>query len=217
MRLNGGYGYEPLTMSVWNELCSKADIALDIGAHTGIFTLSAYRHGAKSVCSIEPYYFNFARLDLNLRGNGFKNGGAWFGCALDVNGSVKLSIASPGGYCSTGAAVGIYEDARRIHVVDCRRMDDHIPEKYHSQVGPIKIDVEKTAGKVLAGMPKILSHKPDLIIEVTEPGLTEILKPYGYRFFMLDDENGVSEVETLEPVLEDDGAPNMSKLNRWCR
>ena len=215
MRLNAGFDYEPESLKLWAVLCKDAELALDIGAHTGIYSLAAFRHGAENVCSFEPYYLNNARLDMNLRGNGFKNGGVWLGCALDKNGYVEISTKSGEGYCSTGVVVGKYEDAVVTNIVPCKRLDDHIAEAFHSKLGPIKIDVEMSAKQVLAGMPKILAHKPDLIIEVTEEGLTEILKPYGYRFYLIDDENGISEVDSLEPVLVD-GKPDMARLNRWC-
>ena len=215
MRLNAGFDYEPESLALWASLCKNSELAVDIGAHTGIYSLSAFKHGAQNVCSIEPYYLNNARLDLNLRGNGFRRGGILLGCALDKNGYTAISTASGEGYCSTGVMIGEYEDAVAKQIVPCRRLDDHIVEAFHDRVGPIKIDVEKSAKLVLAGMPKILAHKPDLIIEVTEEGLTEILKPYGYRFYLIDDENGISEVEALEPVLVD-GKPDMARLNRWC-
>jgi FkbM family methyltransferase len=216
MRLRAGFEYEPVSMKLWADLCRGAELALDIGAHTGIYSLCAFRHGAKDVCAIEPFHLNNARLDLNLRANGYNSAGVWLGCALDKNGYTQLSVRSSIGYCSTGGKVGPRDDATASYIVPCKRMDTHIDESFHSKVGPIKIDVENSAKQVLAGMPKILSHKPNLLIEVTEDGLTEILKPYGYRFFMLDDDHGISEVESLEPE-RIDGRLNMARLNRWCQ
>lgn len=217
MRLNAGMDYEPVSMKLWAALCRDADLAVDIGAHTGIYSLSAFKHGAKNVCSVEPYYLNNARLDLNLRANGFRTSGVFFGCALDRDGFTDFSVYPGEGYCSTGGKVGVSDKARYVRPVPCVKLDSYIAEAFHAKTGPIKIDVENSAKLVLAGMEKILAHKPDLLLEVTEEGLTEILKPYGYRFFMLDDENGVSEVETLEPVFLEDGTPDLKRLNRWCR
>jgi len=133
LRLNAGFDYEPESLKLWASLCKGAELAVDIGAHTGIYSLAAFRHGAENVCSFEPYYLNAARLDLNLRANGFKDGGMWFGCALDKNGYTELSIFTPNGICTTGGTIGRHGESFSTHIVTCRRLDDHIDESFHSK------------------------------------------------------------------------------------
>ena len=62
--------YEEQAVKLWLELTQIEGIILDIGAHTGIYSLIANCSINKgAVLSFEPYYMNFARLNLNLRAN----------------------------------------------------------------------------------------------------------------------------------------------------
>lgn len=58
LRLNAGFDYEPESLKLWANLCKGSELAVDIGAHTGIYSLAAFRHGAENgiseVDSLEP-------------------------------------------------------------------------------------------------------------------------------------------------------------------
>lgn len=197
MRLLDGQGYEPESRALWKRLCTGAEMVVDIGAHTGIFSLDAWRAGAKEVISIEPYYMNFARLVMNLRHSGF--GAEW--CVLcaasDESRRMALSIGTPIYYCSAGGRMDTSYNEQVIFMVKAMRLDSLIREEFHSKIKVVKIDTEKHGVRVLNGMQKILSHKPDLILECTEDGMTEILKPLGYRFYKIHEKEGLSPVESL--------------------
>jgi len=202
MRLHAGQEYEPQSRSLWKRLCASADIVLDVGAHTGIYTLDARRAGAKEVISIEPYHLNFSRLVMNLRYAGVEAHSCALMAASDRNGFAQMCIPASNHYCSAGGAIDVeapQELKAGYFIVPVRRLDTLIREDYHSRVSLEKIDTEKHGCKVLAGMPQILAHKPDIILECTEYGLGECLKPLGYKFYVIDEEDGLQPVENLVP------------------
>ena len=62
--------YEPTSLKIWNEINKKNGIYIDVGAHTGIYTLCSQVTNPKNITmSIEPSYINYIRLVNNLRIN----------------------------------------------------------------------------------------------------------------------------------------------------
>lgn len=197
LRLHNGYEYEPQSRKLWRSLCKDADLVVDVGAHTGVYSLDAWKAGAKDVLSIEPYHLNYARLVMNLRHSGFSSDAAIY-CALgDENALSRFSVTAPNSYCTAGGALG--KGGQTEIPVMVRRLDTLIKSEHHASIKVIKIDTERHGLRVLRGMPEILSHKPDLILECIEDGMGEILKPLGYRFFKIHEQNGLSPVEDLTP------------------
>ena len=55
--------YEKKTLEIWAKLSVVEGIILDIGAHSGIYSLVANKSIQKgAVLSFEPHYLNFSRL-----------------------------------------------------------------------------------------------------------------------------------------------------------
>jgi hypothetical protein len=82
----------------------------------------------------------------------------------------------------------------------------------------IKIDAENWTPNVLRGAKEVLEKRPDLILECTQTGMGEILKPLGYRFWMIKETGEITEVEDLIPYNPNDsynGTDEDSK-NRFC-
>ena len=92
-------------------------------------------------------------------------------------------------------------DSLTFLVITCR-LDEVIKKEEHHEVKVVKIDTERHGAQVLAGMPEILAHKPDLILECIEEGLGEALKPLGYNFYTIVEDGldaGIHRVEDLVP------------------
>jgi FkbM family methyltransferase len=198
MRLLDGQGYEEESRKLWRSL-SKGKLVIDIGAHTGIYSLDAWKAGAESVLSIEPYYLNFARLMMNLRHSGFKVEDCIMCAISDVNGEMNFSVTTANHYCSAGGQLDKAFSNAGVFRVKARRLDSLIKKESHSKISMVKVDVENHGARVLKGMTDILKHRPDLILECTEHGMTEILKPLGYKFFKIHEKDGLSPVEDLSP------------------
>lgn len=206
MRLLDGE-YEPQSMKVWTGM---GDIRIDVGAHTGIYTLNAWKTG--KCFSIEPYFMNYARLIMNLKANDFPVDHAVFGCASSTDGVVDFGVNTGPDYLSTGGRIG---KSIRTFPVKSYRLDTLIANDWHAKITGIKIDVENHCKEVLKGMAHILEHKPKILFECTEEGVGEILGPLGYKFFLIDEETGLEEVKDLVPEMKD-GKPVMTRLNRYC-
>ena len=66
--------FEPMSSLLWCALCKRTDHALDIGAHSGYYTLLGKRvNPSLSILSFEPHPTVFSRLMVNIRANGFRS------------------------------------------------------------------------------------------------------------------------------------------------
>ena len=218
MRLLDGQDYEPESRKLWRSLCKDAKIAIDVGAHTGIYSLDGWKAGAKEVLSFEPYHINYARLVMNLRYSGIDATYSMF-CALsDINGITAVVVRAPNHYCSAGAHLG-YDPlvGHKTHdsgefPVYVRTLDSLIAEEHRSGIKVVKIDTEGHGLRVLKGMSEILLHQPDLILECIEEGMGEFLKPFGYKFYRIHEKTGLHAVDRLLP----DNPVDMQSPNRFA-
>lgn len=203
-----GQPYEPQSLALWSDLCGSKGTAIDVGAHTGVYTLTAMTKG-NPVVSIEPYALNYARLSVNVRKNGFTDAGLFYGAAGAADGLAALSINTNKSYCTSGGVIDEEFKGLPVRVV---RLDSLVADV----VSVIKIDVEGKARDVLLGAAHILENdKPDLLIECTEDGLTEILAPLGYKFFVVNESTGLEPCNDLRPIPAGKGW-DMNRLNRYC-
>lgn len=197
LRLNAGQDYEPQSRALWKKLCKDAPLVVDVGAHTGIYSLEAWQAGAKEVLSIECYHLNFARLVMNLRHAGFSAESCCFAAAGERSTIAQLSVDAPIYYCSAGASLDPQGNFRAKYPVNVRPLDSLLKPEYHAKVAVMKIDAERSGAAILRGARHILSYKPDLILECIETGMDELLTPLGYRFYVINERSGLHPVEHL--------------------
>jgi FkbM family methyltransferase len=212
--------YEKYTLKTWSELAKKTKgFALDIGAHTGCYSLAALSANKNlNVLSFEPHYINFARLILNFNANKFNINNIFMCCVGDENKFVPFSTFSRAGYLTTGGSVG-HRSGATVNSIPQVALDSFLIDEVIQNINLIKIDVEGYEANVLKGMKKILGLKPTIFFECIEKNsakLTqEILSSYGYIFFEIDDLTGkITKVKNLEPQLSQDNKLVMHKLNR---
>jgi FkbM family methyltransferase len=202
MRYLHGYVYEPVSMELWTRSCRGANLVIDVGAHTGIYTLAAYKAGARRVISIEPYYLNAARLILNLHANHLPMDGVMpLIAASDNDGGGTIHVPYSRGfeyYCTTAGSLAA-RDGTRSQAVQTRRLD-----MIHDRVHALKIDAEYHTAAILAGATNVLRWQPNLILESFETELTDRLDVLDYRFWLIDERVGLYPAETLEPQKADD-------------
>lgn len=73
--LDGLLGYEGHSVSLWGQLCRKADLILDIGAQVGLYSIVAADIAANAqVHAFEPLPENYSILLRNIESSGFKIG-----------------------------------------------------------------------------------------------------------------------------------------------
>ena len=179
--------YEKYTLKTWSELAKKINgFALDIGAHTGSYSLAALASNKNlNVLSFEPHYMNFARLILNFNANKFNANNIFMCCVGDENKFVPFSTSSSVGYLTSGGSVG-HKSGATVNSIQQVALDSFLIDEVIQNINLIKIDVEGYEANVLMGMKKILGHKPTIFFECIEKNsakLTqEILSRYGYNF-----------------------------------
>lgn len=200
LRFHAGKDYEPVTRALWRLLCKDAPLVCDIGAHSGLFTLEAFRAGAKQVLSAEPHPINYARLVMNVRRNGYPYGGIFYGAIGEENRAGKLLVKD----CYHVHAAGrmdLHNDKGMELPCMAVRLDALLPVEQWPMLKALKIDAENWTDRVLNGMSNIFAagHRPDLILECTEGGMGEILRPLGYKFWTIWETGKIEECADLVP------------------
>jgi len=210
--------FEPMSIAIWCSLVRQTQCAIDVGAHSGLYSLAGHAvNDAAQIVSLEPYSLNFSRLVLNLKANRSSIGGAINAAASDKSGVVSFSVSSPPGYLTSGGSVSTTPGAAHISV-PCVTLDK-IVIKNNLQPGVIKIDVEGHELQVLRGSEAVFdTYFPDLIIEcVFSHNATEIerfLTQRGYRFYVINDAAlTLDEVDSFRP--SSGGTAKISRLNRF--
>jgi len=212
--------YEKVTLSLWGHFVRRGGVIIDIGAHTGAYTLAAYSINEKSkVISFEPHFMNFARLNMNLRGNGYSTSGINMLGVGEKNETQPFSISTNLSYLSTGGSVGVRSNSI-VQDIKLVSLDQYLPEKINSAVSLLKIDVEGHEAPCLRGMISLIERcRPVIFLEcisgISGVEVTDILQKFGYIFFVIDDVTGtISSVDTIFPEIDLNEKLIMSRLNR---
>lgn len=212
--------YEKKTLSTWSDLASKAKgFILDIGAHTGVFSLAAMNINSNAnIISFEPHFMNFSRLLLNIRANQFSNFRAFMFCVGEKNALVPFSISTDINYLTTGGSIGKRADGTSSTIQQVA-LDEFLPHDVLQNISLVKIDVEGYEPNCLIGMNQILKTNPIVFFECinSESGkrVQEILSQYKYHFYEIDDLKGsIEAVDKIVAHFDKDNKILMSRINR---
>ena len=215
---NGQYEYK--TLELWAKLARYARTIIDIGAHTGAYSLAAWTANSSArVFSFEPHFVNFSRLNLNLRANKVPTSKSFMVACSDKEHIAPFSVTTHYDYLSTGGSLGKRKNAL-TSFVQVVSLDKVFYEKGDFILDLVKIDVEGHEPECLNGMKKLITQgRPTVFLECVHPQSSKVaqiaLEEHGYIFFLIDDKLGsVQEVDVLEPILNTSGEVEMSKLNR---
>lgn len=212
--------YEPMSLRAWCRMAAHTPFALDIGAHTGVYTLAALAaNPGIAVASFEPHFMNFARLNLNIRANGASTANAFMVAVGAENGVLPFSVSAPLDWLTSGGAIGERPKALTtpVQVVS---LDRFLPAAIVPKLGLVKIDTEGYETESLRGMmAAIASARPTIFFECldtkTGSGVEGLLRPLGYSFFEIDDNAGrIAAVDAVVPSLDGAGKPIYGRLNR---
>ena len=191
----GWDGYEPETSRTFFRLAGRARVTIDVGAYVGFYSLlAAHANPAGQVHAFEPHPAVFERLTRNVGLNGADNVACHALAAGAADGAADFHFV-PGGLPSSSslslpfmADSGVGLESRRVRVVT---LDSFSREAALRQLDLVKVDTESTEPDVLGGMVSVLEqHRPHIICEVLagradEGRLEAILRPLGYRFYVL--------------------------------
>jgi FkbM family methyltransferase len=191
-------------LEIFASLARDADVMLDVGAYTGIFTLvSTAVNPALRADAFEIVPAVVELLRENCARNGVLDRVSIHHVGLgEVAGSVTLPVGEGG-----SALPDFYSTKLRFTEgveVPIRTLDEVTRDVALGTRAVMKIDVEGTEAEILKGGAAFLERiRPDILCEVLAsggdgPALEDVLRPLGYRFFLVG-ETGVSESTHIVP------------------
>lgn len=191
----GWNGYEPEASPLFFSLASKSKVILDIGAHVGFYALLAgHANSAARVFAFEPVPATFERLKRNVDLNSLHNVTCIESAVGNINGIVPFYKGDQSIPCSAGTSFEFYKPwAAELStiMVTSVTVDGFLEDTGLTGVDLVKVDTESTEPQVLEGMASSLRRdRPTIFCEIltgfgTEQRIEELLKPLGYRFYML--------------------------------
>lgn len=207
----GIYGdWEKESLKIWSHLSKIANVIIDIGANTGIFSMLAQNNNPNAkVIAIEPVDINFEVLSKNISQNKFPVIAEKIALS-DKEGTAKMFMLKDRLNYMTSVNDDRYANAPHVkgnHEV----VEIEVPIKPFSfvfeknqlnKIDLIKIDVEGHEFAVLHSMlPYLEEYKPTILIEIIGDenaiALNEMFKNLNYKFVSIDEVNSSREVDKL--------------------
>jgi FkbM family methyltransferase len=187
------------SLDLWIKWCKKGGVFIDVGAHTGIFTLAClYSNNLNKLIAIEPSPINFYRILTNLRLNDPKllhRSSLFNNAASNETKNIKFDFRTDDdSYLSKGGRID--ETGINLKAI---KLDDLNFSDANTKINAIKIDTEGEDLKVLVGSLKLIEkHKPNIIIETRKSNIREIkdlLIKIGYTKIYYFDDKGIKEYD----------------------
>lgn len=188
----GSDGWEPATVRLFLRLAGCGSTALDIGAHSGLFSLlAARRHPRLSVHAVEPLARAFALLESNVALNRLDNVTCHRVACGGRSGWSQLHVPEEGAVTMMASLVAGWSEAVVTEDVECVTLDRLVEATGVSDIGVIKLDAEGSEADVLEGAVRLLNEqRPFILCEVLDRSglggrITAALAGRGYRFFTI--------------------------------
>ena len=222
----GSHDYEPYASKLVMGLLRPGDVAVDVGAMIGYYTVILAKHvGANGrVHAFEPDPENFALLSSNVAMNGYGNVTCRQAIVGAEHGRAKLWRAP----ANRGDHHAFPTQGREAVDVDVVALDDVVD----APVDLVKLDVQGYESFVLAGMRELIERSPELAMLVefcpallieagTQPiDLLDELRSFGFSMFEIDDDartvRGVDTPELLDRVRPEYGDAAEGYTNLLC-
>jgi FkbM family methyltransferase len=170
--------YEPDVTQYARRTLRRGDVAIDVGAHIGYFTLlfAQLAGGTGQVLAFEPEAGNFDLLEQNIAANGYRNVTARRAAVGETTGRGSLLVDpfnSGGARLIDGAALGPGSGSN----VEVVALDDECPQ-LRGRVRLVKVDAEGRELSVLRGARKTLeTSSVSVVTEFTPRALEDAGTP----------------------------------------
>jgi FkbM family methyltransferase len=176
--------YENTSLNLWYKMTRKDGFCIDIGAHTGIYSIIGnLNRNENNIISIEAFFINYARLLSNLKLNKINPDKCFLGAVSNSEGLGKFRAKT---FLNHSTGGGLSEDGTIS--VNKIKIDNFKLEK---KICGIKIDTEGNELEVLQGAQNYINKdKPDILFEINEncfDKCLEFLSYYGYVFYFVDE------------------------------
>lgn len=202
--------WEKKSIELWRKMTKDANIIIDVGANTGLYSLVAKAENPSAqVIAFEPLEEVMAYLKKNNALNNFDI--QYHTKALSYyNGKAKVYLKKGEDFAysvTVNKSLLSNNTPQREEEIDCLRLDSFIEEKKIPHIDLMKIDVETHEAEVLEGMGKYLEeYRPDMIIEIWDKDvakkLNTIFSNLDYLYFDIDDKNDkIIQRETIIPSM----------------
>jgi len=176
--------WEPDAVPQFARLAKNAPRILDVGAHTGIYSLYACALNPRTeVFSFEPLPNPYSRLVENCKLNAFDSRCKTFQAAVsDTAGRARFHIAED----PTMSRLVESGDELEVSVL---RLDDVVPLDGKTQF--VKMDVEGHEYQALLGLENVIADSHPVILFECNPGgrghdIDRLLRRHGYQLLHLD-------------------------------
>lgn len=173
---HGLYGdWEKESLKLWANLSKNANLILDIGANTGIFSILAAVNNPKSqIYAIEPIDINYNILIKNINKNNLRNIKTSKVAMSNKNGVAKMFMLKDRLNYMTSINLDRYTNSPWFNNPDIIEVEIPIisyadfKEKHgFKEIDLVKIDVEEHELQVVESMlPDIKKYRPNLLIEI---------------------------------------------------
>ena len=202
-------GWEKESMKLWVQLSKTHSNIFDIGANTGIYSLTSLTVNPKAhVTAIEPVDRVFDRLIINEQINQFDFHGLKY-AASNFTGEAIIYDTGADHILSVTVNKNLNgpNTATQQITIPTKRLDEIIEEHKIEHIDLMKIDVETHEPEVLEGMGVYLKKfKPTMLIEILEDEVGEKvqkqLEGMGYLYFNIDELKGT--VRRVEKITKSD-------------
>lgn len=205
------FPYEPVETELVKREVKKGDIALNIGANIGYYTLILARLVGQEgkIYAFEPDPDNFALLTKNVEINNYQNVILEEKAVSNRTGKGRLYLSK---YNKGDHRVYDCYDGRGSIEIEVTRLDDYF-KGYNGKIDFIKLDVQGAEGGVIQGMLSLLEKTKNLkmLTEIWPPGLEKfgtgfkkylrLLLEYGFKLYYINEEERKIEPITISQLL----------------
>ena len=192
--------WETETGWLWKELSAVSNVILDVGANTGIYSLSAFSINPQAkIYAFEPSVHTFKILKQNVSSNNFS-----INCEqLAISNKTNQQIFYDSPYSNqTGASLSpemMQNNTTIDYIVNTTTLKDYIKLNKMQSIDLIKLDIELHEAEAVEGLGGYLNKfKPIIILEMLTQQVADKLSNY----FDLNEFNlfhlGVSRVEQMD-------------------
>ncbi|MBS1670848.1 MAG: FkbM family methyltransferase [Bacteroidetes bacterium] len=202
--------WEKESLKIWAELSKQADVIIDMGANTGVFSMLAQNNNSNAtVVAIEPVDINYSVLSKNIAQNNFPVKAEKVALSNEEGTAKMFMLRDRLNYMTS-----VNDNRYALHpeikgnddVVEIEvpiKPFESIFNKYNLQkIDLIKIDVEGHEIAVLNSMMHFLEKfKPVILIEIigdeNAEQLTVMFNNLGYKYISINEETTSVVVDKL--------------------